>query len=259
MLDTLIFDLDDTLLVNPVDQFLPPYFQALTAHLAQFVPPDQIVPALLRATKSMIANRDHAQTNERVFAAEFYPCLGLDEETMRPSLAHFYEAEFPKLRGHTGVIPEARSVLTAAYERGYGLVIATNPVFPQRAIEQRLDWAGVGDLDYLFITAYENMHYTKPHIEYYGEILDHIGRAADRCLMVGNDLANDILPAKAVGMRTFWVAAGSVLPPATSPDVGIMAVSDAEVADAHMADHQGALSDLLHLIETDALRQPFDG
>jgi HAD superfamily hydrolase (TIGR01549 family) len=249
MPDTLIFDLDDTLLVNPVDRFLPPYFQALTAHLAQFVPPNQIVPALLRATKVMIANRDHTLTNERVFAESFYPALGLDELAMRPSLARFYEEEFPKLRGHTGVVPEARSLLITAHERGYGLVIATNPVFPLRAIEHRLDWAGVGDLPFLFITAYETMHYTKPHVEYYQEILDHIGRSADRCLMVGNEIENDIIPAKALGMQTFLVMADAqTLTPALS-----------QWERGPEWDYAGTLADLLRLIETHALRQPFDG
>jgi HAD superfamily hydrolase (TIGR01549 family) len=249
MPDTLIFDLDDTLLVNPVDRFLPPYFEALTAHLAQFVPADQIVPALLRATKIMIANRDHMLTNERVFAESFYPALGLDEVAMRPSLARFYEEEFPKLRGHTGVIPEARSLLTAAHDRGYGLVIATNPVFPLRAIEHRLDWAGISDFPYLFVTSYETMHYTKPHIEYYQEILDYIGRTADHCLMVGNEPENDIIPARALGMRTFLVMADAkTLTPALS-----------QRERGPEWDYAGTLADLLRLIETDGLRHPFGG
>lgn len=234
MIKTLIFDLDDTLLVNPIDQFLPPYFKALTAYLATYVPADRLVPELLRATRLMMANRDPQHTNEQVFAAAFYPALGLDETAMRPILAEFYEREFPTLREYTQVNPEARSLLAAAQAHGYDFAIATNPVFPLRAIQHRLDWAGVGDFPFRFITSYETMHFTKPHVEYYHEIFDHIGRAADECVMVGNEIENDIRPAKAVGMRTFFVTGEGE------------AISD-EVAS--LVDDHGSLGDLRRLIE----------
>jgi FMN phosphatase YigB (HAD superfamily) len=252
MVDTLVFDLDDTLLTNPMDTFLPAYFKALTVHLKDHVPSDRLVPELLRATQTMMANRDPQRSNMEVFGAAFYPALGLDEGAMAPILAQFYEEAFPALRAYTGVVPEARPLLEAAHGRGYGLVIATNPVFPRRAIEQRLDWAGVGDLPYLYVTSYETMHYTKPHPEYYLEIVSHIGREPGRCVMVGNDFAQDILPAKAVGMRTFLVAAGTVLPPASGPDVGIMEVSGEEAVGAG-ADYEGSLADLWALIEAGRL------
>lgn len=255
MIDTLILDLDDTLLVNPMDTFLPPYFKALTAYLASYVPPDRLVPELLRATQAMTHSRDAALTNAQVFAAAFYPALGLSEADMQPVIERFYEDEFPRLKPYTQVVPEARPLLETALARGYGLVVATNPLFPRRAIEHRLEWADVGHIPWLHVTSYETSHYTKPHPEYYAEILAHIGRPAPQCLMVGNDLANDILPAKAVGMSTFWVTGASVLPPAPGPDVGIMAVPSEQVADAQVADYQGTLADLLALIETDALRQ----
>jgi len=247
---TLVFDLDDTLLINPIDQFLPPYFRALTAYLAPYVPTDRLVPELLKATQTMMANRDPSRTNEHVFAAHFYPALGLNEADVRPIIDRFYEDEFPKLQRYTAVVPEARPLLLAARERGYDLVIATNPVFPLRAIQHRLAWAGLGDMPFRFITSYETMHYTKPHPEYYHEITSAIKCTPADCLMVGNDLGNDILPAKAAGLRTFWVTAASVLPPASIPDVGIMDVAAAEVANAQVADYQGTLADLRRLIET---------
>ena len=245
---TLVFDLDDTLLVNPIDQFLPPYFRALTAYLAPYAPADRLVLELLKATQAMMANRDPGRTNEQVFAAHFYPALGLTEADLRPILDRFYEDEFPKLQPYTAVVPEARPLILAARERGHELVVATNPVFPLRAIQHRLTWADLGDIPFRFITAYETMHYTKPHPEYYGEILERIGRAAGECLMVGNDWDNDMAPAKAVGMRTFWITGTE---PYSLPTAeGTLAARDAH-APAHRSgtDYQGALADLHRLID----------
>ena len=72
------------------------------------------------------------------------------------------------------------------------------------ALEQRLAWAGLGDFDFELITSYEIMHFCKPHPEYYQEILSLIGLSAEECLMVGNDIGED-LPAGTIGMKTFLV------------------------------------------------------
>jgi FMN phosphatase YigB (HAD superfamily) len=46
---------------------------------------------------------------------------------------------------------------------------------------------------------------SKPNPAYYREIAEKIGCAPEDCVMVGNEVQNDILPAKRVGMKTFWV------------------------------------------------------
>ena len=88
--------------------------------------------------------------------------------------------------------------------RNTRIVIATNAVFPLTALEQRLAWAGLRDFDFELITSYEVMHFCKPHPEYYKEILSLIGLPPEECLMVGNDIGED-LPAGTIGIKTFLV------------------------------------------------------
>jgi FMN phosphatase YigB (HAD superfamily) len=85
------------------------------------------------------------------------------------------------------------------------VVIATNPIFPETAIRQRMEWAGVSDFPFKLITSYEVMHSAKPNSLYYREILEYIGRSPDECIMVGDDWGNDIEPAMKAGMQVFWV------------------------------------------------------
>ena len=96
--------------------------------------------------------------------------------------------------------------MRAAFARGLAVIIATNPLFPTTAIEQRLAWAGVpvDEYPYALVTTYENMHAAKPQPAYYREILAAIDCPPDRALMVGDDWKNDIAPAAAVGLHTFW-------------------------------------------------------
>jgi len=140
-----LFDLDGTLLDNDMDRFLPPYFEMLAARAAHAMPPQEFIDRLMRASEAMMAN-DGRQTNEEVFASAFYPLAGRPREYWEPILAAFYTEEFPALRRFTGRKPIARQVVQQAFDLGLHVVVATNPLFPALAVEQRLEWAGVGAL-----------------------------------------------------------------------------------------------------------------
>jgi len=92
----------------------------------------------------------------------------------------------------------------AVLELGLEVVVATNPIFPIHAVRQRIDWAGLGDINFKHVTSYEHCHFCKPNPDYYREIVDRIGRQPQECLMVGNDVEEDLAAAK-IGMKTYLV------------------------------------------------------
>ena len=79
------------------------------------------------------------------------------------------------------------------------------PDFPLAAIKHRLTWAGLAAEDFALITAYENMHFTKPNPQYYREIACKLNVNPHNCIMVGNDIMFDIQPAKEAGFKTYFV------------------------------------------------------
>ena len=87
-------------------------------------------------------------------------------------------------------------------EKKYRIVLATNPVFPGIATESRIRWAGLQPSDFELYTTYENSHYCKPNVAYYEEILQKIGCRPEECVMIGNDVAEDMVVQK-IGMRAF--------------------------------------------------------
>ena len=200
-----LFDLDDTLLENNMDRFLKEYFSLLTPHVAHLVPPEKFTSALLHATYAMIKNGDPAITNRQVFIDDFFPRVGRTEEEMMPLFDDFYAVQFGKLRSLTRPNPSARVAIQTAFDMGCDVVIATNPVFPETAIQQRMEWAGISDFPFKLITSYEVMQSTKPNSHYYSEILERIGRSPDECIMVGDDWGNDIVPAMKASLQVFWV------------------------------------------------------
>ena len=229
MLKAILFDLDDTLLGNSMETFIPAYFRVLARRVTHLIPADRLVAELMRGTRAMNANDGTGPTNEEAFSSVFYPALGYERDELRPILDRFYAEEFPKLRSLTQPRLEARALVEWAFERGLQVVVATNPIFPRMAVEQRLDWAGVPvtEFDYALVTTYENMHATKPHPAYYHEILARLGRQPGECLMVGDDEQRDIAPAALVGIPVYWIAELG----AASPEDDVTPVGQGTLAD----------------------------
>ncbi len=208
----ILFDMDGTLIDDSMDTFLPPYFDAITKKLAHLVPPETFIAQLQASTRAMVASSDPAHTMADAFAADFFPKIGLPRETLMPLFDDFYAREYPELRAFVKPIPHARDLVANAIRRNHPVVIATMPVFPRTAIQQRMEWGRIADFPYALVTDYETMHASKPNPAYYREIAAMINCAPEDCVMVGNEVQNDILPAKRAGMRTFWVTDAGALP-----------------------------------------------
>lgn len=202
---TFLLDLDDTLLGNAMNTFLPPYFAALEACLDSFLVGRDIRQTMAKCVQAMQANKDPATTNMAVFMAELARELGVSAETVQPSIDTFYKEAFPQLQEHTEYFPEAVEIVTYLLSKGYKVVIATNPLFPATAIEQRMKWAGVQNFPYTLITTMENSHFSKPDPLYYREILRKTDSTPAETWMVGDDPFNDIIPAHSVGIKTWWI------------------------------------------------------
>lgn len=207
MIQAVLFDLDDTLLGNQVDTFVPHYFGLLGEFAAELLPREQFLQALLTCTQMTIQNTDRALTNYAVFWQAFTAHTGLDARQTEQFFDRFYQELFPQLQDVVQRRPSARPLIQTCFDQGLTVIIATNPLFPRTAIEHRLAWAGVPvhEFPYALVTTMENMHATKPHPAYYTEILERIACAPENALMVGDSWKNDMVPAASLGIHTYWV------------------------------------------------------
>jgi FMN phosphatase YigB (HAD superfamily) len=203
----LLLDLDGTLLGNNADQFVRAYFNAFGEYFSSKFPKEKVLKELKAGSAKMIANANPEKTLEMVFDESFYPALSVTKEQLEPEINRFYSEVFPELKRYTHTLPEAKRLVDLALRRGYEIVLATNPLFPQTAIEQRLEWAGlpVNQVPFRMITTYENFHFCKPNPAYYAEILCNLAWPAAQVIMAGNDPDMDILPAQTMGMLTYLV------------------------------------------------------
>ena len=227
---TILFDLDGTLLDNDMDVFLPYYFDKLAGRMSGLVPPDTFMEGLMQGTEAMLANAGQ-ETNEEVFSRVFYPLVGLPREVLEPVFMEFYSVDFPDLQEHTRSKPEAPDVVGKAFALGCDVVVATNPLFPATAVEQRLRWAGVADYPYSLVTSFENSRATKPNLLYFEQILAVVGCPPGAALVVGDEDMDMV--AAHLGCRTFLIPGSRTKLGPSTPE----------------PDYHGSLADVGELLE----------
>lgn len=202
MIKTILFDLDGTLLPMDNDVFTKGYFKLLVKKLAPHgYAPQELIDGIWAGTAAMVKNNGSC-TNEHAFWKKFSSIFGNKCLEDKPIFDEFYKVEFQLARDFCGFNPQAREAVKTAKTCGLRLSLATNPIFPAVATESRIAWAGLDVSDFELYTTYENSHFCKPNPEYYGEILKKLQCDAKECLMVGNDIDED-MTAKELGMQVF--------------------------------------------------------
>jgi HAD superfamily hydrolase (TIGR01549 family) len=199
---TVLFDLDGTLLPMDQDVFIKAYFGGLARKLAPYgYETDALIKAIWQGTAMMVKN-DGSVLNEVRFWDAFSEIYGEKAREDEKILANFYENEFDLVQNSCGYDKRAREVVDFLKEKGIKTVLATNPIFPPIATEKRVKWAGLDKSDFSFVTNYSNSHYCKPNPNYYKEIFEKLDLDPTECLMVGNDVGEDMV-AKTLGASVF--------------------------------------------------------
>lgn len=198
-----LFDLDGTLLPMDQDVFIGAYFKLLAARLAPLgYEPDMLIDSVLKGTYAMIKN-DGSCRNEDAFWRVFIGIHGEASIKDKSIIDGFYSQEFSKVKELCGFAKEAKEVVELVKVSGKRAVLATNPLFPAVATENRMRWAGLEPEAFEYYTTYENSCYCKPNPEYYKEILAKLNLKAEECIMVGNDVSDDMVATEALGMKVF--------------------------------------------------------
>ncbi len=196
------FDLDGTLLPMDMDTFINGYFGLLAKKAAPYgYDPQTLVKAVWHGTGAMVRN-DGSCLNEEAFWKDFASFYGEQSLKDKPLFDDFYANEFRQARRFCGFDPQAAETVYRIRGAGYRIALATNPLFPSVATETRIRWAGLKPEDFEFYTTYENIGWCKPNPDYYREVVRRAGLAPEACLMVGNDVGEDMIAAQ-LGMRVF--------------------------------------------------------
>lgn len=204
-ISTILFDLDGTLLPMDMDIFTGRYFELLAAKMTGYgYEPEALIKNIWAGTKVMVEN-DGEQTNEAAFWKHFSEQYGEKGLADQPIFDDFYANDFNRVKEVCGYNARVPQVIEEIRDMGYREVLATNPLFPAVATRGRVSWTGLSTDDFECFTTYENSHYCKPNVNYYRELLEKLQLKPEECLMVGNDVDEDMI-AETIGMSVFLIS-----------------------------------------------------
>lgn len=202
MITTVLFDLDGTLLPMVQEHFVRAYLKGLCQKAAPHgYEPKKLSDSIWAGTAAMVKNNGE-KSNEAAFWDVFAAIHG---ESARQDIVlfdDFYHHEFQQVQHSCGFQPLAKPLVDSLKEKGLRLILATNPIFPRIATESRIRWAGLQPEDFSYITTYENACHCKPNLDYYRDIMTQCQLSPSECLMVGNDVDEDMI-AQELGMKVF--------------------------------------------------------
>ena len=203
MMKTVLFDLDGTLLPMDQEVFLKAYMGGLAKKMYPLgYEPQALIRNVWAGTGAMVQN-DGSATNAEVFWNCFSGLLGRDPLVDEAYFVEYYHTDFQKVREVCGMDPRAAEIVAFLKAAGCRVALATNPLFPEIATHSRARWAGLDPADFELITTYENSRHCKPNPDYYRDVLAALGETADNCIMVGNDVDEDVLAGRKAGLQVF--------------------------------------------------------
>ena len=202
----ILFDLDGTLLPMNQDEFVTFYMPLLAKkYISEGISfdPKAFIASVWKGYGAMV-NNDGSCTNREAFWQYMDELLPTDSENSERIALDFYANEFNQAIAVTQPNSLSDKVVKKAKEKGIRTYLATNPVFPKVATMNRIKWAGLDAEDFELITTYEDNCYCKPNVDYYRTILEQFHLRPEECLMVGNDVEEDLAIRK-LGVKTFLV------------------------------------------------------
>jgi FMN phosphatase YigB (HAD superfamily) len=209
MIKVVLLDLDDTLIQYPEggDRFVERYLMGLTEYFSKQLGAKELARHMIQTVKQVTSNVSPLHLNQTRYQQAIESALAPNTppEALTNATNHFYKEIYPALQELTRPVPAAAPLVAGLLERSYAVALATNPHYPETAIHQRIQWGGLDPANFHRVTHGGNTHFTKPNPHYYEEIMAQMGYESYEAIMVGDSWTNDIVPAAAAGMRTFWI------------------------------------------------------
>lgn len=200
-IDSVLFDLDNTLILFDEKEFYKTYTFKLSQHFKDVLTPQEFAQKLMHSTQIM-TNNNGEQCNADFFVNDFSKGLNINKSEIWNRFEYFYKNEFEQLKYLIKPLKNVKDLILKIQKMNKKIVIASNPMLPENVQYLRLKWAGLEKVKFDLITDALNSTYCKPNINYYIEISDKLNLPPNKCLMVGNDPVNDMIAAK-TGMITY--------------------------------------------------------
>ncbi len=203
MKKAILFDLDATLIQFNQKQFEHEYFTKLLKKIEPLgINIAEFEKVLWSAVKNMYANNGE-KTNEQVFWDTLNIKYSNQSSKLKETFDDYYSNEYNSIQKIVKQNQYVKQIVKYCQQNFEYVILATNPFFPHFAVASRLEWVGLSMNDFDYVTTYEIAHYSKPNPKFFEEVLDKFALNPSDCIMVGNNEAEDYMPATSIGIESY--------------------------------------------------------
>lgn len=206
-----VFDLDDTLFDHTASAT-----QAVRAWVSELgsTPSDDLITKWFeierRTFDAWLRGKFTHQGQRRARLREFLPLIGRPVPATDDELDNAFDLYFTWYARHWAAFDDARPALEVARSNGWRIGVLTNGSTLQQ--NSKLEQIGLADLVDVVCTS-QSLGYSKPAVEAYQLTCKALGVEPAETLMIGDNLALDVLGARAAGLTAEYLdrAAGITL------------------------------------------------
>lgn len=202
MIKSVLIDLDNTL-INNDDKLFALEFAHQIRNFGQKYGIEHLDQLFRSHVKQIRSETVTDQTIQERFNRYTSQATGLPIAEVDALYTEFYTTT--PLAEFTTPILGAVEFIQQLLDHNYEIAIATNPMYPRQFAIQRLIQGGLERFieQFSFITHSDNMHFLKPAVCYYAELIARMGFEPDEVIMIGDRADNDITPAQAIAIQSY--------------------------------------------------------
>jgi HAD superfamily hydrolase (TIGR01549 family) len=177
----IFLDYDGTLSLTDEKTYSMHYFKLLSEYSK--LPFEKLLNCVFEATDFLIRKPDGINNNLNRFFKIIEGNFDLSKDEWEKLFLSFYSSNFENVKE---IIKINEKLVKAVKNSNHKLVFASNPVFPEIAVKKRIEMIGMDMNDFHYISTMENSYFTKPHKEYFDNVLNEIKVDPSNCIMIGD-------------------------------------------------------------------------
>lgn len=177
----IFLDYDGTLNLTDERTYAKTYYGALFNYTK--LDPKMYLDAINFSVEKIIKENDTSKNNFDKFLDHMENYTNKDRNEWKEKFLDFYENGFDEVKK---AMQPNEELIKAVKNSNHKLIFASNPLFPKVCVEKRIEMVGMNLGDFTYISDMENSYTTKPHKEYFENILNELDINPDDAIIIGD-------------------------------------------------------------------------
>lgn len=177
----IFLDYDGTLNLTDERTYAKTYYGALFDYTG--LDPEMYLDAINFSVEKIIKENDTSKNNFEKFLTHMEKFTNKDRKEWKEKFLDFYQNGFDAVKE---AVKPNEELINTLKNSDHNLIFASNPLFPKICVEKRIEMIDMKPEDFVYISHMENSNTTKPHKEYFENILKELKITPEEAIIIGD-------------------------------------------------------------------------